>query len=892
MVLLAVYGLVLSRLGEQDDLVIGAPIAGRTRAETEGLIGCFLNALALRVDLTGHPTFRQLLGRVRETVLGAFRHQEVPFERLVEEIQPERDLQHNPLFDVMLNVLNLPPVELDLPELRAELLDLGEPESKFSMTLYVEEADDRLVLRLAYRRDRFAPARMAWLLRQMEGVIEQATAEPERPLAGISLVPARGPDRLVLRLAYRRDRFAPARMAWLLRQMEGVIEQATAEPERPLACISLVPARGPAGADGLLPEPRAALPVVRYPTVQEMVLEQAARNPEAVAVRQGEREWTYGELVAAARAVAGRVVDGHAEASTAPVVGVAGERSFGLIASMLGVLLGGGVLLTLDPRLPAERCRQMLEIADARLVLAVGDGGDGARPDGVERVGVDPGTGLPLEAGAGPLTGEPPVPEPDAPAYAFFTSGTTGVPKGVLGRHNGLGHFLAWQRQTFGVAPGDRSAQLTGLSFDVVLRDVFLPLVGGATLCLPPDAELSGRRVLPWLERERISLLHTVPAVAHAWLSGERPPVSLDALRWVFFAGEPLTDALVGRWREAFPGSGGVANLYGPTETTLAKLCYVVPEVPPPGVQPVGNPLPGAQALVLGEGDRLCGVGEPGEIVIRTPYRSLGYLDGSGAEDGERPRFVPNPFLDDPLDLVYRSGDRGRYRPDGGLDILGRIDHQVKIRGIRIEPGEIAAAAARHPAVAEAVVVAQEVRDGDKGLVAYCVARTGQTLEPASLRRFLRERLPAAMVPAGLVLLDELPLNANGKVDRSKLPPWEPEAEAPAGELVAPSGELEGTIAAVWREVLGIEQLGTRDNFFDLGGHSLLLIQVQERLEESLGRQIPVLDLFRYTTVAALAEHLEDGGARRVAAEEGSRRGRDRREAMARRRRGRPGAGR
>jgi len=827
--------------------VIGAPIAGRTRAETEGLIGCFLNALALRVDLTGHPTFRQLLGRVRETVLGAFRHQEVPFERLVEEIQPERDLQHNPLFDVMLNVLNLPPVELDLPELRAELLDLGEPESKFSMTLYVEEVGDRLVLRLAYRRDRFTPARMAWLLRQMEGVIEQATAEPERPLADISLVPA----------------------------------------------------RGPAGADGLLPEPRATLPVVRYPTVQEMVLEQAARDPEAVAVRQGEREWTYGELVAAARAIAGRVADGHAEGSTAPVVGVAGERSFGLIASMLGVLFGGGVLLTLDPRLPAERRRQMLEIADARLVLAVGDrGGGGAEggpqleaPEKVAQEGVDPGTGLPLEAGAGPFTGEPPVPEPDAPAYVFFTSGTTGVPKGVLGRHNGLGHFLAWQRQTFGVAPGDRSAQLTGLSFDVVLRDVFLPLVGGATLCLPPDAELSGRRVLPWLERERISLLHTVPAVAHAWLSGERPPVSLDALRWVFFAGEPLTDALVGRWREAFPGSGGVANLYGPTETTLAKLCYVVPEVPPPGVQPVGRPLPGAQALVLGEGDRLCGVGEPGEIVIRTPYRSLGYLDGSGVEDGERSRFVPNPFLDDPLDLVYRSGDRGRYRPDGSLDILGRIDHQVKIRGIRIEPGEIAAAAARHPAVAEAVVVAQEVRDGDKGLVAYCVARTGQTLEPAGLRRFLRERLPAAMVPAGFVLLDELPLNANGKVDRSKLPPWEPEAEAPAGELVVPSGELEATIAAVWREVLGIEQLGTRDNFFDLGGHSLLLIQVQERLEEALGRQIPVLDLFRYTTVAALAEHLEDGSARRVAAEEGSRRGRDRREAMARRRRGRSGAG-
>ena len=290
---------------------------------------------------------------------------------------------------------------------------------------------------------------------------------------------------------------------------------------------------------------------------------------------------------------------------------------------------------------------------------------------------------------AGVAAREMPSVAPDDPAYIFFTSGTTGKPKGVLGRHKGLSHFLQWQRETFGIGSADRAAQLTALSFDVVLRDILTPLTSGATLCLPDDPEDFGPdRVIDWLERESITMLHAVPSLAQFWLShASRRDARRHGPRYVFFAGEPLLDTLVRRWRELLPVTGEVVNLYGPTETTLAKCCYRVPaEGMTPGVQPVGQPMPQAQALVLTEGNQLCGIGESGEVLIRTPFRSLGYVNAT--EENES-RFVPNFFRADAADLLYRTGDRGRYRPDGLLELTGRIDNQVKVHGVRIEPEEI-----------------------------------------------------------------------------------------------------------------------------------------------------------------------------------------------------------
>ena len=446
----------------------------------------------------------------------------------------------------------------------------------------------------------------------------------------------------------------------------------------------------------------------------------------------------------------------------------------------------------------------------------------------------------------------------DDPAYIFFTSGTTGVPKGILGRQRGLGHFLAWQREQFGVGPDDRSAQLTGLSFDVVLRDVFLPLISGATLCLPDDPDdLSADRILPWLEREHITLLHTVPALAQSWLARRPEEVTLRTLRQVFFAGEPLTGALIAQWRSAFPESGQIANFYGPTETTLAKCYYEVPAGNVEGVQPVGWPLPSTQALVLADRTQLCGIGEPGEIVIRTPFRSLGYLN---AAPGDQQRFAPNPFRSaDIQDLIYYTGDRGRYRPDGAVEILGRLDDQVKIRGMRVEPDEVNAVLARHPAVQESIVLARETDHTpyEKFLVAYVVASGQPTPTARDLRQFLHDQLPDYMVPTAYVLLPALPLTPNGKVDRRALPVPDATPIEPESIVDVPRTPVEESLVDIWTHVMGRDQVGIHANFFEMGGHSLMATQVMSRVRQVFKVELPLRSLFEAPTVAGLAEQIE-----------------------------------
>ncbi len=441
---------------------------------------------------------------------------------------------------------------------------------------------------------------------------------------------------------------------------------------------------------------------------------------------------------------------------------------------------------------------------------------------------------------------------PDDAAYIFFTSGTTGIPKGVLGSHKGLSHFLQWQRQRFEVETNDRVAQLTGISFDVVLRDIFLPLTSGATLCLPEASDdLTPTRILSWLERQQISLLHTVPSLAQSWLANLPPGVSLNTLRWVFFAGEPLPEKLVRHWRKVFPEAGEIVNLYGPTETTLAKCYYQVPVDILSGVQPIGSPLPETQALVLGENNQLCGIGEPGEIVLRTPFRSKGYINAS--EENQR-RFVKNPFRNDEQDLLFYTGDRGCYRPDGSLEILGRLDRQVKIRGIRIELEEIEAVLSEHPNLRETVVIAREDLPGDKRLVAYIVPKREQESTVDELRRFLKQKLPDYMVPSAFVVLDSLPLTPNGKVNRSVLPAPNQTKLEPASTFVAPHDELELQLTKIWEKVLGIQSIGVKDNFFDLGGHSLLAVTLFAQIEKKFGKNLPLATLFQAATVEKIAK--------------------------------------
>ncbi|MCC5661302.1 amino acid adenylation domain-containing protein [Nostoc sp. XA010] len=789
--LLAVFKILLYRLSGQEDIIVGSPVANRNRAEIEGLIGCFVNTLVLRSDLAGNPSFSEFLTRVRSVVLEAQDHQDMPFEKLVEELQLVRDLSRNPLFDVMLNFVNTPETALELPGLSLNLLDQIELESKFLMTLYVEEENGFLKLQLVYQSAVFSSDRMACFLKQYQYLLEQVVADVNQPIDSYSLVT---PDLQIL------------------------------------------------------PDPSAVLAEPQPKLVTNMFADWAKRTPQQVAICQGEHFWTYSQLAETALTIAKflhRTQPGEA-------IAVCGSRSFGLIASIIGILQSGGVLLTLDSNLSSYRQQIMLQAANVKHVLYVGARRqeDDWMRESIAITDVAADTGL-LLVDSYPNLEAVELPEiaPDAPAYIFFTSGTTGIPKGVLGSHKGLGHFLQWQQQTFAIAPQDRSAQLTGLSFDVVLRDIFLPLTSGATLCLLEDSfDIQPDKIIAWLLSERISLLHTVPALAQSWLVNI-PFGNLHSLRWVFFAGEPLTETLVNRWRKAFSGSG-IVNLYGPTETTLAKCYYIVPEAIAPGVQPVGWTLPQTQALVLGHNKQLCGIGEPGEIVLRTPFCSLGYIN---AELEQQTRFVPNYFRKDAQDLLYYTGDRGRYLLDGSLEILGRLDRQVKIRGVRIELGEIESVFSQHPAVVETVVTCREDIPGQKRLVAYVVLKTGETLTIGKLRNFVKQQLPEYMLPSVLILLDALPLTANGKINRQALPIPDtnrPELEA---AFVAPRNPVEKEIAAIWAEVLGLEQVGIDDNFFELGGHSLLATQVISRMRKVLNVDLPLRTLFETPTVAGIA---------------------------------------
>ncbi|HLJ15852.1 MAG TPA: non-ribosomal peptide synthetase [Bryobacteraceae bacterium] len=583
-----------------------------------------------------------------------------------------------------------------------------------------------------------------------------------------------------------------------------------------------------------LPDPATALPESSHLSLGRMVSRWAERAPGSLAACQGAHGWTYAELVSTAEALAASLPAGE-------VIAVTGQQSFGLVAAALAVLSSRSVLLTVDPKMPERRQKLIVEQAGARRVLAVGEPPQWMRErEWDEVVTVEPDRVMARREAA--VLQEP---LPDDPAYIFFTSGSTGIPKGVLGCHKGLSHFLAWQSEEFQVGKNDRVAQLTNLSFDPLLRSMFLALVSGGTLCLPEESTtLAADGVLPWMQKSAITLLHVVPSLALSWLGSVPAGCTLPNLRAVFFAGEPLHESLVRRWRAKFPSSE-IVNLYGPTETTMAKFFYRVPAEPDAGIQPVGWPLPETQGLVLDEQNALCVMREAGEIVIRTPFRSLGYIN---APEEQEKRFLRNPFRDDPSDLVYRTGDRGRYRADGALEILGRLDFQVKIQGVRVEPEEVSATILRHPGVQACVVIARPDASERLTLIAYVVA---PGLSAEQLRGFLSTELPAAIIPSSFVFLERLPLNPNGKVDRGALP-----AVAVTRSFTAPRTQLEQQLAAVWKDVLGVDKVGLEDNFFELGGNSIGLAQVHAKLKPLVNRDIPITDLFQYPTVRALADHL------------------------------------
>ncbi|MEM7134559.1 MAG: amino acid adenylation domain-containing protein [Chloroflexota bacterium] len=836
MTLLAAFNLLLARLSGQDDILIGTPMAGRNATEVEGLIGLFLNTLVLRTDLSGNPSFTTLLEQIKQTTLDAHRNQDVPFEKLVEELHPERDLSRSPIFQVLFNMM---PTEqpIEWPDVQIDYYELPDAQSKFDLTLYVQDDEKGIEIIAVYNRQLFMPERIEMMVGQYQHLLTQISQDATEPLHTYSLV-------------------TPIMQT-------------------------------------MLPDLRQPIPEPSYDLVPIMIADWVTQAPQQRAIVQGDETWTYQEMMAFAQWAAQML---HEQSlCKGEVVAIWSENRPQLIPSILGVLLNGNVFLLLDPKLPRQRWQTMLEASQANTCIFIGKNTD---EDTLVWLHEQCHTVLRVETS----TKTPPIVghesehiyastslRPDDSAYIFFTSGTTGTPKGIRGTHKALAHFLHWQRKTFAVQPSDRVAQLTSLSFDVVLRTIFLPLVSGATLVLPETSDLilSADEVPSWLDAKKITIIHTVPSLAKAWLANHNQRATLKTLKWLFFAGEPLTRQLVKQWRETFPSNSEIVNLYGPTETTLAKCFYQVPQDMSPGIQSIGRPQPETHVVVMNQG-RICGVGEVGEIVIRTPFRTQGYINGEHT-------FSPNPFTDIPDDLVYYTGDSGRIRPDGLIDILGRLDRQVKIRGVRIELSEIESALLELGQVNEVVVVVHRNGEDDKRLVAYIVqgdeangkqhstiSAPRHLIDPSQLRQALAQQLPDYMLPSAFVFMEAIPLTPNGKLDRRALPqvPSGRECMDAQSEFVAPRNEVERAVAAIWQEVLGFDQaspepvptlrvpsstarrIGIYDNFFTLGGHSLLATQVISRVRGQLNLEIPLKSLFEAPGLEDFAQILSQAQER------------------------------
>ncbi|HYH80302.1 MAG TPA: amino acid adenylation domain-containing protein [Longimicrobium sp.] len=811
MALLAAFQLVLGRLAGQDDVVVGTPIAGRTRPETEPMIGLFLNTLAIRTRLPRDESFAGLLRRVRESMLGAYAHQEVPFERLLEELSPERTLSRTPVFQVMFNMLNLEgayrgaEAPADAALLRAEGFG-GEVEhgAKFDLTLYVQELPQGIAMNAVYDADLFDGARVAALLRQIGEVLRQASADASVRLDAITLLP----------------------------------EEDAAS----------------------LPDPIAPLPARWFGPVHAEVAARAAERPDAPAIVDGEGEWTYARVDSTANRIAWLLRDRGV--LTGDVVAVHAARDAWLPVALLGIARAGAAWLVLDPAYPDARLAERVEIARPRALLRL----DAAGPPSTElrwaldrlSLAVDialtsdpahPDTVLLAAVPADPVEVEV---APDDLAYLAFTSGTTGAPKAVAGTHRPLSHFFRWYAGEMGIGAADRFTLLSGLGHDPLLRDVFAPLAAGAVLCIPDPARIAEPGWLAgWFAAHGVTVTHLTPAMGQLLASGD---AHLPSLRLAVYGGDALHARDVARLRALAP-STEVVNVYGATETPQAMSIHRVPREMEggPDRQPVGRGIEGVQLLVLNAGGRLCGVGELGEVAVRTPYLARGY-----ANDAEltAARFRPNPITGDPADRVYFTGDLGRYRPDGAVEIAGRADRQLQLRGFRVEPAEVEAAIAAHAAVREVAVVPRPGADGEPRLVAYVVTRTRD--DPAAeLRGWLKGRLPDFMAPSAILRLDALPMTANGKLDTRALP--DPEPVAAAG-YVPPRTAAEQVLAELWAEVLHAGRVGAEDNFFALGGHSLLATQVLSRVDQAFGVKLPVRALFEHPTVAALAAAIEATG--------------------------------
>jgi amino acid adenylation domain-containing protein len=818
MVMMSAFKALLSRYSGQRDIVVGTPIAGRNRGDIEGLIGLFVNSLGIRTEVNGEESFRDLVTRVRDASLGAYEHQEVPFEKLVEHMQVERALNHTPIFQVMFSLQNDQRNELRMSGLDLSFLEMESQTAKFDLTLSMIESADRLQGVMEYRTDLYEPATIERMLGHFQNLLEAGVANPRQRLSELTLLGESERQQLLV--------------AW-----NSTAAEFSAELR-----------------------------------IHDLFESQVQHTPDRVAAGYDGRQVTYSELGRSAGEFAKYLRGLGVGPET--LVGICVERSLEMIVAVFAVLKAGGAYVPIDPAFPRQRIGMIVEDARPRVILTqttLASMFDGPEVGAIICIDSKGDRERIADGGKEPVVGA------DANtnnlAYVIFTSGSTGRPKGVQVTHRSVVNFLQAMAQRPGIDEQDRLLSVTTLSFDIAGLEIFLPLITGARLMIVSrEVAADAVRLQREIKASDATIMQATPARWRMLLgTGWRANKGLKVL----CGGEALGVELAEQLCE---GSGSIWNMYGPTETTIWSAVDRI-DVGDKRVS-IGSPIDNTTLYILDANQQPVAIGIPGELVIGGHGLARGYLNRAGLT---AERFQANPFAVTAGDRLYNTGDLVRRLSDGRIEFLGRIDQQVKIRGFRIELGEIEAALKEQEWVKEAVVVAREDPGKEKRLVGYVVCNDAQPREK-ELIGHLREKLPEYMAPSVIVKLDRMPLTPNGKVDRGKLPAPDASRSQVKAAYIEPRTETEQTIAAVWQDVLSIDKVGINDNFFDIGGNSLLLVKVQSKLGKALSRDILVVEMFKYPTIISLARFLNQGSndgarSRRVAD-----RAEKRREALSRQR--------
>ena len=794
MTLLAAFQVLLFRYTGQDDIVIGSPIANRRRPEIEGLIGFFVNTLVLRANLSGNPSFRELLSRVKDTCVAADANQDLPFEKLVQELQLERDLSRNPLFQVMFVLQNATRPFSGIPGLRVEPIELEPTRSPFDLSLFLREREGKYTGYLDYNTDLFNRDRIERMAGHFQTLLEAIVADPDQSITTLSIL---------------------------------------AEAERHQILVEW----NDTAAD--------------YPKdkcIHQLFEAQVERTPEAIALEFDGEELTYRALNRRANQLAHYLI--RLGIGPEKLVGICVERSIEMVVGLLGILKSGGAYVPLDPRYPHERVGFMMDDSQISALLIRKKFLSSVCYRGLTIPLDDPQVCW-HEHEENPKN----VAMSDAPAYVIYTSGSTGIPKGVIGTHRGAVNRFVWMWRRFPLEANEKGCVKTSLSFVDSVWELFGPMLHGVRIVLIPDDVVQDiPRFVQELAQRRITRIVLVPSLLQSIL--DTVPDILDRLPdlkiWSS-SGESLSKELADQFRTHLPGRK-LLNLYGSSEVAADVTFYDCCDRAQGSNMRIGRPINNTQIYILDSGMQPVPIGVPGEIYVGGAGLARGYLN---RPELTNEKFIENPFNTNAKSRLYRTGDLAHYRPDGNIEFLGRLDNQVKVRGYRIELGEIESAIIQHPGIEHCVVIVQNKPFGSDQIVGYIVPMPQLATPVGEVRRFIARKLPEYMVPSQFVVLERLPLTFNGKVDRNALTPANWVTPQLTRGLVEPRTEMEELIAQIWRDILKLERIGIHDNFFELGGHSLLAVQIVSKLCFASVKQLSLRVFFENPTVARLAQALE-----------------------------------